>query len=165
MLTLIDIIEEELDELLELEEDLAEDDLTLEDFCEWTEQLSEEQVTEDLLDEKESQANYITRMKKLGRKARRINKLSSTKRKKKRAQLKRKTAAKIQKSALRKAQGDVIPKSVMKASGTGGMIKRKRWKEMKKARVDRKVKVKKREVKRGEPARMKAARRAMANRK
>jgi len=153
MLTLIDIIDEEIDELIELEEDLAEDGLTLEDFYEWVDQL----------DEKEGQAAYITRMKKLGRASKRINKLSSTKRKKARGLLKRKTAAKIQKSALRKAQGDVIPKAVMKATGTGGMIKRKRWKEMKKKMVDRKKVVKAREVKRGEPARMKAARRAFAS--
>ena len=51
MLTLIDIIEEELDELIELEEDLAEDGLTLEDFYEWTDQL----------DEKESQAISVGR--------------------------------------------------------------------------------------------------------
>ena len=152
MLTLIDIIDEEIDELIELEEDLAEDGLTLEDFYEWVDQL----------DEKEGQAAWIGRMKKLGRMSKRVNKLASTKRKKARGLLKRKTAGKIQKAALRQAQGDVIPKAVMQAKGTGGMIKRKRWKEMKKKMVDRKKVAKARVVKRNEPARMKAARNAFA---
>ena len=152
MLTLIDIIDEEVDELIELEEDLAEDGLTLEDFYEWVDQL----------DEKEGQAHWISRMKKLGRMAKRVNKLSSTIRKKARGLLKRKDAGKIQKAALRQAQGDAIPKAVMKAKGTGGMIKRKRWKEMKKKIVDRKKIAKARVVKRNEPARMKAARASFA---
>ena len=152
MLTLIDIIDEEIDELIELEEDLAEDGLTLEDFYEWVDQL----------DEKEGQAHWISRMKKLGRMAKRVNKLSSTIRKKARGLLKRKDAGKIQKAALRQAQGDAIPKAVMKASGTGGMIKRKRWKEVKKKIVDRKKIAKPRVVKRNEPARMKAARASFA---
>jgi hypothetical protein len=152
--------DESLDEdiLLEIEEDFEEDAITLEDLIEWTEQLTEDQVTEDLLDEKETQAAYVGRMKKLGRLAKRKNKLASVKRKKKRSQLKRKTAGKIQKSALKRAQREVIPAAIMKASGAGGMLKRKKWKEMKTI-------VHKRKVKRDEPARMKRARAAMANHK
>jgi hypothetical protein len=153
------------DFLLEIEEDLEEDAITLEDLIEWAEQLTEDQITEDLLDEKETQAAYVGRMKKLGRLAKRKNKLASVKRKKKRSQLKRKTGAKIQKSALKKAQREVIPAAIMKASGAGGMLKRKKWKEMKKAIVNRKTIVHKRKVKRDEPARMKRARAAMANHK
>ena len=164
MLTFEEFLDEDIDIVVELEQELEEGELSLDDFYEWVDQLTEDQITEDLLDEKETQAHFIGRMKKLGRMSRRINKLSSTKRKKARAQLKRKTAAKIQRSALKKAQGEVIPKAVMKAKGSGGMIKRKRWKEMQKAMVARKTVVKKREVRRAEPARMKAARRAMANR-
>ena len=44
------------DFLLEIEEDLEEDAITLEDLIEWAEQLTEDQITEDLLDEKETQA-------------------------------------------------------------------------------------------------------------
>ena len=78
--------------------------------------------------------------------------------KKARKALKRKDAKQIQTTSTRQAQGDVVPKSIMKQKGAAGMIKRKMYKKMKKAMIDRKKVVKARTIKRGEASRVKAAR-------
>ena len=149
---------EELQELDELEDHLRNYGFNLDNFAEWAELLTIDEIDEEMLDEKESQAAFITRMKRLGRGAARRAKMASFQKKKARKALKRKDAKQIQTTSTRQAQGDVVPKSIMKQKGAAGMIKRKMYKKMKKAMIDRKKIAKARTIKRGEASRVKAAR-------
>ena len=58
---------EELQELDELEDHLRNYGFNLDNFAEWAELLTIDEIDEEMLDEKESQAVFITRMKRLGR--------------------------------------------------------------------------------------------------
>ena len=156
---------EELQELDELEEHLRDYGFNLNNFAEWAEHLTIDDIDEEMLDEAESQSSFISRMKKLGRGAARRAKMASFKLKKARKALKRKDAKQIQTTSTRQAQGDVVPKSIMKRKGAAGMIIRKMYKKMKKAMIDRKKKVKERSIKRNEASRVKAARAAYFGRR
>ena len=50
MLTFEEFLDEDIDLVVELEQELEEDELSLDDFYEWVDQLTEDQITEDLLD-------------------------------------------------------------------------------------------------------------------
>jgi Zn-dependent M32 family carboxypeptidase len=147
------------EEILEFIEEVEEADM-LPDFYEWIE-LEDLGLGEDFLLEKESSAKYTQRMRKMGRQAKIRNKRTSFKIKKKRSQLRRKTATKIQTSTRTRTQRQVIPTNIMKAKGAAGIRKRKMWKGMKAAIINRKMKPMRRQIIRDEPARIKQARKNM----
>ena len=147
------------EEILEFIEEVEEADM-LPDFYEWIE-LEDLGLGEDFLLEKESSAKYTQRMRKMGRQAKIRNKRTSFKIKKKRSQLRRKTATKIQTSTRTRTQRQVIPTNIMKAKGAAGIRKRKMWKGMKAAIINRKMKPMKRQIIRDEPSRIKQARKNM----
>ena len=147
------------EEILEFIEEVEEADM-LPDFYEWIE-LEDLGLGEDFLIEKESTAKYTQRMRKMGRQAKIRNKRTSFKIKKKRSQLRRKTATKIQTSTRTRTQRQVIPTNIMKAKGAAGIRKRKMWKGMKAAIINRKMKPMRRQIIRDEPARIKQARKNM----
>ena len=147
------------EEILEFIEEVEEVNM-LSDFYEWIE-LEDLGLGEDFLLEKESAAKYTQRMRKLGRQARIRNKRTSFKIKKKRSQLRRKTADKIRTSTRTRTQRQVIPTNIMKAKGAAGIRKRKMWKGMKAAIINRKMKPMKRQIIRDEPSRIKQARKNM----
>ena len=147
------------EEILEFIEEVEEANM-LSDFYEWIE-MENLGLVEDFLFEKESSAKYTQRMRKMGRQAKIRNKRTSFKIKKKRSQLKRKTATKIQTSTRTRTQRQVIPSNIMKAKGAAGIRKRKMWKGMKAAIINRKMKPMRRQIIRDEPARIKQARKNM----
>ena len=147
------------EEILEFIEEVEEADM-LPDFYEWIE-LEDLGLGEDFLLEKESSAKYTQRMRKMGRQAKIRNKRTSFKIKKKRSQLRRKTATKIQTSTRTRTQRQVIPTNIMKAKGAAGIRKRKMWKGMKAAVINRKMKPMRRQIIRDEPSRIKQARKNM----
>ena len=147
------------EEILEFIEEVEEVNM-LSDFYEWIE-LEDLGLGEDFLLEKESAAKYTQRMRKLGRQARIRNKRTSFKIKKKRSQLRRKTADKIRTSTRTRTQRQVIPTNIMKAKGAAGIRKRKMWKGMKAAIINRKMKPMRRQIIRDEPSRIKQARKNM----
>ena len=147
------------EEILEFIEEVEEADM-LTDFYEWIE-LEDLGLGEDFLIEKESTAKYTQRMRKMGRQAKIRNKRTSFKIKKKRSQLRRKTATKIQTSTRTRTQRQVIPTNIMKAKGAAGIRKRKMWKGMKAAIINRKMKPMRRQIIRDEPSRIKQARKNM----
>ena len=147
------------EEILEFIEEVEEADM-LPDFYEWIE-LEDLGLGEDFLLEKESSAKYTQRMRKMGRQAKIRNKRTSFKIKKKRSQLKRKTATKITTSTRNRTQRQVIPGNIMKAKGAAGIRKRKMWKGMKAAIINRKMKPMRRQIIRDEPSRIKQARKNM----
>ena len=147
------------EEILEFIEEVEEADM-LPDFYEWIE-LEDLGLGEDFLLEKESTAKYTQRMRKMGRQAKIRNKRTSFKIKKKRSQLRRKTATKIQTSTRTRTQRQVIPTNIMKAKGAAGIRKRKMWKGMKAAIINRKMKPMRRQIIRDEPSRIKQARKNM----
>ena len=147
------------EEILEFIEEVEEANM-MDDFYEWIE-LEDLGLGEDFLSEKESVAKYTQRMRKMGRQARIRNKRTSFKIKKKRSQLRRKTADKIRTSTRTRTQRQVIPTAIMKAKGAAGTRKRKMWKGMKAAIINRKMKPMKRQIIRDEPARIKQARKNM----
>ena len=147
------------EEILEFIEEVEEADM-LPDFYEWIE-LEDLGLGEDFLLEKESSAKYTQRMRKMGRQAKIRNKRTSFKIKKKRSQLKRKTATKITTSTRNRTQRQVIPGNIMKAKGAAGIRKRKMWKGMKAAVINRKMKPMRRQIIRDEPKRIKQARKNM----
>jgi hypothetical protein len=147
------------EEILEFIEEVEEADM-LPDFYEWIE-LEDLGLGEDFLLEKESSAKYTQRMRKMGRQAKIRNKRTSFKIKKKRSQLRRKTATKIQTSTRTRTQRQVIPTNIMKAKGAAGIRKRKMWKGMKAAIINRKMKPMRRQIIRDEPSRIKQARKNM----
>ena len=147
------------EEILEFIEEVEEVNM-LSDFYEWIE-LEDLGLGEDFLLEKESSAKYTQRMRKMGRQAKIRNKRTSFKIKKKRSQLRRKTATKIQTSTRTRTQRQVIPTNIMKAKGAAGIRKRKMWKGMKAAVINRKMKPMRRQIIRDEPKRIKQARKNM----
>jgi Zn-dependent M32 family carboxypeptidase len=147
------------EEILEFIEEVEEVNM-LSDFYEWIE-LEDLGLGEDFLLEKESSAKYTQRMRKMGRQAKIRNKRTSFKIKKKRSQLRRKTATKIQTSTRTRTQRQVIPTNIMKAKGAAGIRKRKMWKGMKAAVINRKMKPMRRQIIRDEPSRIKQARKNM----
>ena len=147
------------EEILEFIEEVEEANM-MDDFYEWIE-LEDLGLGEDFLSEKESVAKYTQRMRKMGRQARIRNKRTSFKIKKKRSQLRRKTADKIRTSTRTRTQRQVIPTAIMKAKGAAGIRKRKMWKGMKAAIINRKMKPMKRQIIRDEPKRIKQARHNM----
>ena len=147
------------EEILEFIEEVEEANM-LSDFYEWIE-MENLGLGEDFLFEKESSAKYTQRMRKMGRQAKIRNKRTSFKIKKKRSQLKRKTATKITTSTRTRTQRQVIPDKIMKAKGAAGIRKRKMWKGMKAAVINRKMKPMRRQIIRDEPARIKQARKNM----
>ena len=147
------------EEILEFIEEVEEANM-LTDFYEWIE-LEDLGLGEDFLIEKESTAKYTQRMRKMGRQAKIRNKRTSFKIKKKRSQLRRKTATKIQTSTRTRTQRQVIPTNIMKAKGAAGIRKRKMWKGMKAAIINRKMKPMRRQIIRDEPSRIKQARKNM----
>ena len=147
------------EEIIEFIEEVEEADM-LTDFYEWIE-LEDLGLGEDFLLEKESTAKYTQRMRKMGRQAKIRNKRTSFKIKKKRSQLRRKTATKIQTSTRTRTQRQVIPTNIMKAKGAAGIRKRKMWKGMKAAIINRKMKPMRRQIIRDEPSRIKQARKNM----
>ena len=147
------------EEILEFIEEVEEVNM-LTDFYEWIE-LEDLGLGEDFLLEKESSAKYTQRMRKMGRQAKIRNKRTSFKIKKKRSQLRRKTATKIQTSTRTRTQRQVIPTNIMKAKGAAGIRKRKMWKGMKAAIINRKMKPMRRQIIRDEPSRIKQARKNM----
>ena len=147
------------EEILEFIEEVEEVNM-LTDFYEWIE-LEDLGLGEDFLIEKESTAKYTQRMRKMGRQAKIRNKRTSFKIKKKRSQLRRKTATKIQTSTRTRTQRQVIPTNIMKAKGAAGIRKRKMWKGMKAAIINRKMKPMRRQIIRDEPSRIKQARKNM----
>ena len=147
------------EEILEFIEEVEEANM-LTDFYEWIE-LEDLGLGEDFLLEKESTAKYTQRMRKMGRQAKIRNKRTSFKMKKKRSQLRRKTATKIQTSTRTRTQRQVIPTNIMKAKGAAGIRKRKMWKGMKAAIINRKMKPMRRQIIRDEPSRIKQARKNM----
>ena len=147
------------EEILDFIEEVEEANM-MDDFYEWIE-LEDLGLGEDFLIEKESVAKYTQRMRKMGRQARIRNKRTSFKIKKKRSQLRRKTADKIRTSTRTRTQRQVIPTAIMKAKGAAGIRKRKMWKGMKAAIINRKMKPMKRQIIRDEPARIKQARKNM----
>ena len=147
------------EEILEFIEEVEEVNM-LTDFYEWIE-LEDLGLGEDFLIEKESTAKYTQRMRKMGRQAKIRNKRTSFKIKKKRSQLRRKTADKIQTSTRTRTQRQVIPTNIMKAKGAAGIRKRKMWKGMKAAIINRKMKPMRRQIIRDEPSRIKQARKNM----
>ena len=147
------------EEILEFIEEVEEVNM-LTDFYEWIE-LEDLGLGEDFLIEKESTAKYTQRMRKMGRQAKIRNKRTSFKMKKKRSQLRRKTATKIQTSTRTRTQRQVIPTNIMKAKGAAGIRKRKMWKGMKAAIINRKMKPMRRQIIRDEPSRIKQARKNM----
>ena len=147
------------EEILEFIEEVEEVNM-LSDFYEWIE-LEDLGLGEDFLLEKESSAKYTQRMRKMGRQAKIRNKRTSFKIKKKRSQLRRKTATKIQTSTRTRTQRQVIPTNIMKAKGAAGIRKRKMWKGMKAAIINRKMKPMRRQIIRDEPSRIKQARKNM----
>jgi Zn-dependent M32 family carboxypeptidase len=147
------------EEILEFIEEVEEANM-LDDFFEWIE-MENLGLGEDFLSEKESTAAYTQRMRKLGRQSKIRNKRSSFKIKKKRSQLKRKTATKITTSTRNRTQRQVIPGNIMKAKGAAGIRKRKMWKGMKAAVINRKMKPMRRQIIRDEPKRIKQARKNM----
>ena len=147
------------EEILEFIEEVEEANM-LTDFYEWIE-LEDLGLGEDFLLEKESSAKYTQRMRKMGRQAKIRNKRTSFKIKKKRSQLRRKTATKIQTSTRTRTQRQVIPTNIMKAKGAAGIRKRKMWKGMKAAIINRKMKPMRRQIIRDEPSRIKQARKNM----
>ncbi len=147
------------EEILEFIEEVEEANM-MDDFYEWIE-LEDLGLGEDFLSEKESVAKYTQRMRKMGRQARIRNKRTSFKIKKKRSQLRRKTADKIRTSTRTRTQRQVIPHAIMKAKGAAGIRKRRMWKGMKAAIINRKMKPMKRQIIRDEPKRIKQARHNM----
>ena len=147
------------EEILEFIEEVEEANM-LSDFYDWIE-LEDLGLGEDFLLEKESSAKYTQRMRKMGRQAKIRNKRTSFKIKKKRSQLRRKTATKIQTSTRTRTQRQVIPTNIMKAKGAAGIRKRKMWKGMKAAIINRKMKPMRRQIIRDEPSRIKQARKNM----
>ena len=147
------------EEILEFIEEVEEVNM-LTDFYEWIE-LEDLGLGEDFLLEKESSAKYTQRMRKMGRQAKIRNKRTSFKIKKKRSQLRRKTADKIRTSTRTRTQRQVIPTNIMKAKGAAGIRKRKMWKGMKAAIINRKMKPMRRQIIRDEPSRIKQARKNM----
>ena len=147
------------EEILEFIEEVEEANM-MDDFYEWIE-LEDLGLGEDFLSEKESVAKYTQRMRKMGRQARIRNKRTSFKIKKKRSQLRRKTADKIRTSTRTRTQRQGIPTAIMKAKGAAGIRKRKMWKGMKAAIINRKMKPMKRQIIRDEPKRIKQARHNM----
>ena len=147
------------EEIIEFIEEVEEADM-LTDFYEWIE-LEDLGLGEDFLLEKESTAKYTQRMRKMGRQAKIRNKRTSFKIKKKRSQLRRKTADKIRTSTRTRTQRQVIPTNIMKAKGAAGIRKRKMWKGMKAAIINRKMKPMRRQIIRDEPSRIKQARKNM----
>ena len=147
------------EEILEFIEEVEEVNM-LSDFYEWIE-LEDLGLGEDFLLEKESTAKYTQRMRKMGRQAKIRNKRTSFKIKKKRSQLRRKTADKIRTSTRTRTQRQVIPTNIMKAKGAAGIRKRKMWKGMKAAIINRKMKPMRRQIIRDEPSRIKQARKNM----
>ena len=147
------------EEILNFIEEVEEANM-MDDFYEWIE-LEDLGLGEDFLSEKESVAKYTQRMRKMRRQARIRNKRTSFKIKKKRSQLRRKTADKIRTSTRTRTQRQVIPTAIMKAKGAAGIRKRKMWKGMKAAIINRKMKPMKRQIIRDEPARIKQARKNM----
>ena len=147
------------EEIIEFIEEVEEADM-LTDFYEWIE-LEDLGLGEDFLLEKESTANYTQRMRKMRRQAKIRNKRTSFKIKKKRSQLRRKTADKIRTSTRTRTQRQVIPGNIMKAKGAAGIRKRKMWKGMKAAIINRKMKPMRRQIIRDEPSRIKQARKNM----
>jgi len=147
------------EEIIEFIEEVEEADM-LTDFYEWIE-LEDLGLGEDFLLEKESTAKYTQRMRKMGRQAKIRNKRTSFKIKKKRSQLRRKTADKIRTSTRTRTQRQVIPTAIMKAKGAAGIRKRKMWKGMKAAIINRKMKPMRRQIIRDEPSRIKQARKNM----
>ena len=147
------------EEILEFIEEV-EDANMLSDFYEWIE-IEDLGLGEDFIFEKESSAKYTQRMRKLGRQSKIRNKRQSFKLKKKRSQLRRKTATKITTSTRNRTQRQVIPSNIMKAKGSAGIRKRKMWKGMKAAIINRKMKPMRRQIIRDEPKRIKQARKNM----
>ena len=147
------------EEILEFIEEVEEANM-MDDFYEWIE-LEDLGLGEDFLSEKESVAKYTQRMRKMGRQARIRNKRTSFKIKKKRSQLRRKTADKIRTSTLTRTQIQVIALAIMKAKGAAGIRKRRMWKGIKAAIINRKMKPMKRQIIRDEPKRIKQARHNM----
>ena len=147
------------EEILEFIEEVEEANM-MDDFYEWIE-LEDLGLGEDFLSEKESVAKYTQRMRKMGRQARIRNTRTSFKIKKKRSQLRRKTADKIRTSTRPRTQRQVIPTAIMKAKGAAVIRKRRMWKGMKAAIINRKMKPMKRQIIRDEPKRIKQARHNM----
>ena len=106
------------------------------------------------LSEKESDAEYNLRMKKTSRILKRSAKKG--KRIKKRNKLKRRPDDKLNTAARGKAKREVLPASVGKLKPSG----RKKKVVIKKALIDRKTKMIKRDLKKDEPKRIKAAKAA-----
>ena len=50
MLTFEEFLDEDIDLVVELEQELEEDELSLDDFYEWVDQLTEDQITEETLE-------------------------------------------------------------------------------------------------------------------
>jgi len=153
-------IDEAILEFIEEVEEAGE----LDSFYEWIE-------TDDLgldedctsLQEKESMAAYGQRMRKQGRRMKRMSKRATFQRQKKRSQLKRKTKAKVQTSSRQRTHRQVIPGAIMKLKGTVGAMKKKMWKAMKASVINRKMKPMSRQIIRDEPKRQRRARKNMAS--
>ncbi len=135
----------------------------LDNFFEWIEMEDLGLVEEDVaLYEKETMAAFGQRMRKQGRRLKRMMKRPTFQRKKMRSQLKRKDKGKIKQSSRQRTHRQVIPGAVMKMKGAVGAIKKRMWKTMKAAVINRKMKPMARKIIRDEPKRQRQARKNLA---